>query len=178
MDTTNTAPGALFTALQDLVACPRCGGALAFDPPEVRCVGCGARHPQRRADCLDLMPIEAGLSDDEWAARQQEMEKWYAELVDAPWSRSCFTNDYGPFSAILKSYTGTVLDLGGGAGVTRHYLRPDVRYMVVDPSLMWLGAEWATLADEFSCLAGPPPFVRGTGEALPVRSRAFDVVLA
>ena len=124
------------------------------------------------------MPIEEKPSGDEWAARQHEMENWYGELVDAPWSRTCFTNDYGPFRSILESYTGTVLDLGGGAGVTRHYLREDTRYLVVHPSLMWLGAEWATLADEFSCLAAPPAFVRGTGESLPVRSHAFDVVLA
>ena len=124
------------------------------------------------------MPIEDAPSGVEWAARQQEMEKWYDELLDAPWSRSCFTNDYGPFRSILESYTGTVLDLGGGAGVTREYLRADVRYLVVDPSLMWLRGEWTTLADELSCLATPPAFVRGTGESLPVRSRAFDVVLA
>ena len=178
VNTMDTGPDTLFTALQDLVACPRCGSALAFDPPDIRCIGCGARHPQRRADCVDLMPIEEVPSGDEWAARQQEMEKWYVELVDKDWSRPCFTNDYGPFRSILETYTGTVLDLGGGAGVTRHYLRADVRYVVVDPSLMWLGGEWTLLADEFPSLATPPAFVRGTGESLPVRSRALDVVLA
>jgi SAM-dependent methyltransferase len=174
---TGVAPGALFTALQDLVACPRCGSALAFDPPDIRCVGCDARHPQQRDDCLDLMPSDEAPSGDAWAARQQEMETWYREMVATDWSRACFTNDYSPFHSILGAYTGTVLDLGGGAGVTRHYLRAGTRYVVVDPSLMWLDAEWATLADEFSCLATPPAFVRGTGEALPVRSGAFDVVL-
>lgn len=178
VDTMDVGPKTLFTTLQDLLACPQCGSALTFDPPDIRCTGCGARHPQRRADCLDLMPIEETLSGVEWAARQQEMEKWYVELVDKNWSRSCFTNDYGPFRSILQTYTGTVLDLGGGAGVTRHYLRADVRYVVVDPSLMWLGGEWTTLADQFPSLAAPPAFVRGTGEALPVRSRALDVVLA
>jgi SAM-dependent methyltransferase len=177
-DTLGVGPGRLFAALQDLVACPRCGNVLAFDPPDIRCAGCGARHQQRRADCLDLMPIEEMPAGEEWATRQQEMERWYIDMVDTDWSRACFTNDYGPFRSILGAYTGTVLDLGGGAGVTRDYLRPDARYVVVDPSLMWLGAEWATLADEFPSLAGSPPFVRGTGEALPVRSGAFDVVLA
>jgi SAM-dependent methyltransferase len=168
-------PDALFTALGDLLACPQCGSALTFDPPDIRCAGCGARHPQRRADCIDLMPREDGPS---WAARQREMEKWYGEMIDTDWSRACFTNDYDPYRHILGAYSGTVLDLGGGAGVTRHYLPHDARYLVVEPSLMWLGAEWATLADEFPCLAERPAFVRGTGEALPVRERTFDVVLA
>ena len=106
------------------------------------------------------------------------MEKWYGEMVDTDWSRACFTDDYEPYRHILGAYSGTVLDLGGGAGVTRHYLPQDARYLVVEPSLMWLGAEWATLADEFPCLAACPAFVRGTGEALPLRERTFDVVLA
>jgi SAM-dependent methyltransferase len=168
---------ALFAALQDLVACPRCASPLTFDPPDLRCVACGACYPQRRADCLDLMPREVA-SEGDWAARQQEMEQWYVEMADTDWSRACFTNDYGPFASILGSYAGTVLDLGGGAGVTRQYLPAGTRYVVVDPSLMWLGTQWAMLADEFPCLATPPAFVRGIGEALPVRSRAFDVVLA
>jgi SAM-dependent methyltransferase len=170
--------GTLFTALRDLVACPRCASALAFDPPDIRCVACEARYPQQRVECLDLMPREDASPGDAWATRQQEMEKWYVEMLDTDWSRACFTNDYGPFRSILGSYTGTVLDLGGGAGVTRHYLSAGTRYVVVDPSVMWLGTQWATLADEFPSLATPPAFVRGTGEALPVHSRVFDVVLA
>lgn len=170
--------GTLFTALRDVVGCPRCGGALTFDPPDIRCGACDARYPQHRDDCLDLMPREDAPAHDEWATRQQEMEQWYVDMVDTDWSRACFTHDYGPFASLLASYAGTVLDLGGGAGVTRQYLAAGTRYVVVDPSLMWLSAKWATLADEFPCLATPPAFVRGTGEALPVRSHAFDVVLA
>jgi len=172
------APGALFTELQDLLACPQCGSDLALDAPDIRCVGCGACYPQRRADCVELMPGGESPSGDDWVTRQREMEKWYGDMVDTDWSRACFTNDYAPFRSILGAYSGTVLDLGGGAGVTRHYLRPDARYVVVDPSLMWLGAEWATLADEFPDLATPAAFVHAAGETLPVRSRAFDVVLA
>ena len=55
VDTMDVGPKTLFTTLQDLLACPQCGSALTFDPPDIRCTGCGARHPQRRADCLDLM---------------------------------------------------------------------------------------------------------------------------
>lgn len=170
--------GGLFAALQDLVGCPRCGSTLTVDAPDIRCVSCDARYPQYRDDCLDFILREDAPADDEWATRQQEMEQWYVDMVDTDWSRACFTHDYGPFASILASYTGTILDLGGGAGVTRQYLAAGTRYLVVDPSLMWLSAKWATLADEFPCLATPPAFVRGTGEALPVRSRAFDVVLA
>jgi SAM-dependent methyltransferase len=170
--------GGLFTALQDLIGCARCASALTCDAPYIRCVACDARYPQQRADCVDLMPSDDGPGADDWATRQEDMEKWYEDMVDTDWSRACFTHDYGPFASILASYTGTVLDLGGGAGVTRQYLAADTRYLVVDPSLMWLSAKWTTLGDAFSCLATPPAFVRGTGEALPVRSRTIDVVLA
>jgi SAM-dependent methyltransferase len=170
--------GALFTALRDLVGCPRCAGALTSDLPDIRCVACDARYPQHRDDCVDLMPRDDAPTAGEWATRQQEMEQWYEDMVDTDWSRACFTHDYAPFASLLASYTGTVLDLGGGAGVTRQFLSAETRYLVVDPSLMWLSAKWATLADAFSCLATPPAFVRGTGEALPIRSRAVDVVLA
>jgi SAM-dependent methyltransferase len=107
------------------------------------------------------------------------MEAWYEDLsADSTAAYWCFTNDYGPFADLLATFCGTVLDLGGGNGVTRHYLRPDVRYVVVDPSFDWLGPGWAPMAESFPCLATPPPFVRGIGEQLPFRAGAFDAVLA
>lgn len=166
-----------FAALRDVLACPRCEGALSLEPPVVRCRGCGAAYPQGRDDAVRLL-LPDDPAGEEWAARQAAMEAWYRDMAGSDWSRACFTNDYGPFAPLLAGYTGAVLDLGGGAGVTRHYLPACSRYVVVDPSLMWLGAEWSALADTFPCLATPPAYVQGTGEALPLRSAAFDVVLA
>lgn len=179
MSVSTSGLNARFAELRDLLACPRCTGQLALRTPLIRCDGCGAEYPQERDDCVDLLVPEAlGASERDWAARQEEMEAWYRDMVRSDWSRACFANDYGPFASILQRYEGTILDLGGGAGVTRHYLPSQARYVVVDPSTMWLGGEWGSLADQFPCLAAPPAFVHGNGEALPFRSGAFDVVLA
>ena len=107
------------------------------------------------------------------------MEAWYEDLsADAAWAASCFENDYEPFADLLATYSGTVLDLGGGNGVTRHYLLEIPRYVVLDPSLDWLGPVWGTITPQFPCLATPPPFVRGVGEHLPFHDEAFDAVLS
>lgn len=173
------APGSVFAELEDLLACPGCQGALELRASVIRCAACGGEYPQLRDDCVSMLSREQqdGI-DPDWAARQREMEAWYRDMVGSDWSRACLAGDYGPFAPVLARYAGTVLDLGGGAGVTRHYLGAGPRYVVVDPSVMWLGAEWAALADEFPCLAEPPAFVQGTGESLPFRRGAFDVVLA
>jgi SAM-dependent methyltransferase len=107
------------------------------------------------------------------------MEEWYHRLADSPQSAAgCFTSDYVPFGGLLGSLSGTVLDLGGGNGVARHYLPARVRYVVVDPSLEWLGSEWAPVGEWFPCLASRPYFVQGVGERLPFRAHAFDAVLS
>jgi SAM-dependent methyltransferase len=180
MTTSQRGAAAVFGEVEDLLACPRCAGSLAWRPPVIRCTACEVEFRQTRDDCVDLLASEAAVGESEpgWADRQQEMEAWYRDMVGTDWSRACFANDYGPFAPLLERYAGTILDLGGGVGVTRHFLRAHSRYVVVDPSTMWLGAEWGTLADAFPCLATPPAFVRGTGEALPFRRGVFDVVLA
>ena len=107
------------------------------------------------------------------------MEAWYDDLIrHEDRAVHCFTSDYGPFADRLRTFGGTVLDLGGGCGVTRHWLPHGVRYVVLDPSTDWLTLPWATLAHRFPCLAAPPAFVRGVGEHLPFRDGVFDTVLA
>jgi ubiquinone/menaquinone biosynthesis C-methylase UbiE len=69
------------------------------------------------------------------------------------------------------------LDIGGGAGITRHYLPADVEYLVCDPSTDWLRPEWSSIQGAFPCLATPPELVRAVGEYLPFRSESFDAVL-
>jgi len=117
--------------------------------------------------------------DSTWTTRQQEMEAWYQHLIARPRRAvRCFTDDYGPYSSLLHNLSGTVLDIGGGNGILRHYLRDDVRYIVLDPSVEWLRSEWAALANGFPCLKTKPPFIQGVGEYLPFAAGCFDAVLA
>jgi SAM-dependent methyltransferase len=167
-----------WAGLEDVLASPCCTGSLHATPGSLRCADCGRVYPQERADCVDLLPPDPRGANGGWLARQRQMEAWYRDMVTTDWARACLTRDYEPFRELLADYRGTVLDLGGGAGITRHYLRSAGRYIVVDPSLLWLEPDWGGLADAFPCLSSRPPYVRGVGEHLPFRSGCFDTVLA
>jgi SAM-dependent methyltransferase len=106
------------------------------------------------------------------------MENWYRDLVANNGAVACFQIDYGPFASMLATYTGRIVDIGGGIGVARHFLTAAADYVVVDPSLTWLSLDWTIPSCEFPCLASPPCFVRGVGEQLPFRDGTFDSALA
>jgi SAM-dependent methyltransferase len=166
--------------VEDLLVCPVCKGKLDFSPGIILCDSCNLRFHQSSDSYFDLLPYE--LLEDEveqWKHRQQEMEKWYEDLVARPiQANELFLSDYAPYAPLLSKLSGIILDLGGGVGIVRHYLLRDVQYIVIDPSLSWLGQEWTRLADRFPCLATSPPFVRGIGEYLPFPAHTFDGVLA
>ena len=165
---------------RSLLACPLCKDALAAGPGLLRCLACGEAYPQARDDCLDLLPRRLRDEDrTDWERRQDEMEESYRELLrDPDLTVLGYRNDYGPFAPLLTGYDGQVLDVGGGNGVARHYLPAQAKYVVVDPSLDWLRPEWGVIAHAFPCLRQAPCFVRGAGEYLPFRSRAFDAALS
>jgi ubiquinone/menaquinone biosynthesis C-methylase UbiE len=107
------------------------------------------------------------------------METWYKDLIANPKrAHDCFVHDYNPIASILATLSGMVLDVGGGIGLVRHYLPRGTEYIVIDPSLQWLMAEWSSLSEHFPCLKNLPNFVRGIGEYLPFPARRFDTVLA
>jgi SAM-dependent methyltransferase len=97
--------------------------------------------------------------------------------VISPPTEKCFKQDYEPYSSILATFRGRVVDIGGGAGVARHYLPPATEYLVADPSLTWQSSRWSCLAGQFLCLANAPNFVRAVGEFLPFPDGSFDAAL-
>ncbi|MDQ4077911.1 MAG: class I SAM-dependent methyltransferase [Chloroflexota bacterium] len=107
------------------------------------------------------------------------MEEWYDDLIThSAHARDCFLSDYTPFTSFLATLEGTVLDIGGGIGIVRHYLPDGIRYITVEPSLSWLSMEWTPLAEYFPCLCSEPSFVRGVGEYLPFASNSVNAILA
>jgi len=167
-------------SLQHFFVCPVCKGRLYFSPTVVSCAVCGLAFVQSQHDCLDLLPD--GVTDNDrsdWGPRQQGMEEWYRDLLThQQWAVDCFSHDYHPYSSLLATLTGAVLDIGGGNGIVRHYLPESTRYIVIEPSLTWLGKEWETMAGTFPCVKARPWFVRGVGEYLPFPANCFDAVLA
>ena len=103
-----------------------------------------------------------------WDERQHKMEDWYRNLfADDEEARSCFTHDYRPYAPLLTTFSGKILDLGGGAGITRNFLPLEARYVIVEPSLSWLRSEWKqVLGLNSDLLLDPAYFVRAVGEYL------------
>lgn len=106
------------------------------------------------------------------------MERSYEDLRRDPAEAArAFAYDYAPLAGYLGSLRGRVLDIGGGLGVTRHWLGPDVRYTLVEPSASWTASRWSALTATFPCLLQPPAQARAVGEELPFADRTFDAVL-
>ena len=153
-----------------ILVCPVCQGELCFSPSLVHCSVCSCEFPQDEGGgCYNLLPNSFATEGRTlWRNRLLEMERWYGDLVSSPrQTENCFKQDYEPYSSILATFRGRVLDIGGGAGVARHYLPPATEYLVADPSLTWQSSRWSCLVGQFPCLANAPNFVRAVGEFLP-----------
>lgn len=112
-------------------------------------------------------------------SRLATMESWYEELAASDLKQEHFLEEYAPHRLYLQSLAGAVVDIGGGAGIAARFLRPDVRYVVVDPSETWRSPQWLEFGKSFRGGAGPEPqFVAAPGEALPFPDRHFDVALS
>jgi SAM-dependent methyltransferase len=106
------------------------------------------------------------------------MEREYDALLDdGDHAALAFENDYRGIVEILRACAGRVADIGGGIGVTRHWLPGGVRYVLVEPSEMWRDRRWQRHAGRFPCLAEPAVAVRAVAEALPFAAASFDAVL-
>jgi SAM-dependent methyltransferase len=166
---------------EPLLVCPMCKGELEHSADVIACRTCGARFFQADPAFVNLLPDQlAAYSPTEagWSARQEEMNAWYENLISAPSNAvKCFDNDYSPYAPIFAQLRGRVIDIGGGAGVSRHYLPNASSYVVVDPSLTWLAADWRTISQSFPCMERAPRFIRALGEYLPFPAASFDVAL-
>lgn len=167
------------TPALELLACPRCGGALTGHEDSVTCSECGGSWP-RRDGYIDFLtddtPVRLGSG---WRERQEEVVGWYAQFHSTQSNLiSCLQNDYESVAEMLASASGRVLDLGGGMGVTRDYLPDGVEYVTLDPSVEWLSPSWDEIGRRFPSLTEEMAFVRGVGESLPFRDAAFDTVIS
>jgi ubiquinone/menaquinone biosynthesis C-methylase UbiE len=113
------------------------------------------------------------------ASSPERMEEWYADFTrDPDEAHRCLSYDYEPLAGRLAALEGEVLDVGGGMDLTRHFLSPEARYTVVDPSSAWLSSRWHDVTRLFPEPVTPARYVRGVGERLPFRTAAIDAVVA
>ena len=103
----------------------------------------------------------------------------YRDLItDPPQAARAYHHDFDSYVTQLRAYSGRLLDIGGGNGLVRHFLAPEVDYISLDPSAEWLEEGWDVLGEDFPCLRQPLQFVRGVAEHVPFADGFFDGVLA
>ena len=118
------------------------------------------------------------MTDSSWSVRQAWMERDYlAQLENGHALAEGFENDFRHIAHLLQEYRGRILDVGGGSGIARQWLPPDVEYLLLEPTPMWRDQRWLRLADRFPCLAQPCRQVRAFAEALPFPDGSFDGAL-
>ena len=113
-----------------------------------------------------------------YQARLELMEDWYRQLVQMDEREQILLQDYAPHEQYLQSLSGSVIDIGGGAGIAARFLQPDVTYVVADPSEVWDSPDWMDFSRKFRGSGPEPQFVKANGEELPFPDAHFDAALA
>ena len=116
--------------------------------------------------------------DTGYRSRLGVMEDWYRDFLRSADREDVLLRDFAPHRAYLESLSGSVVDIGGGAGLPARFLRRDVDYVVVDPSRIWSSPEWAELGERFRQSGPEPKFVDAPGEKLPFAEGEFDAALS
>ena len=80
--------------------------------------------------------------DKDYCSRLDLMEHWYGDFLRSEDREQVLLRDFSPHAAYLATLRGSVIDIGGGAGLPARFLRPDLNYVVVDPSRIWTSPEW------------------------------------
>ena len=74
--------------------------------------------------------------------RLQKMESWYDDLLSGHGCADHLLHDYEPHREFLRSLRGSIVDIGGGAGIAARFMHPGVSYTVVEPQDFWRSSRW------------------------------------
>jgi SAM-dependent methyltransferase len=181
--------------IADFVACPACKGSVALsgasfqaetnyiESGRLHCVACGKEYPIRRGvPALLFLPEPNELPQDDdpelswerWQQALEEYKKWNYEDYNLAQAKM-FKFGLDQFFEAVR-IKGSVLDVGGGDGVVKHWLKRCL-YMVVEPDerkAFFPHPFFRLMYDDY---CNPFPFVQGVGESLPIQSDSFDNVL-
>lgn len=131
----------------------------------------GTCHPSSRNR-------QGWIVDTGYRSRLGLMEDWYRDFLRSEDSEAILVRDYAPHRSYLEGLSGSVVDIGGGAGLPARFLRPEVTYVVVEPSRIWRSPDWIALAKRFRLSGAEPTFVEAAGEELPFADSEFDSALS
>jgi ubiquinone/menaquinone biosynthesis C-methylase UbiE len=132
-------------------------------------------------NCIDFrfLPYETTAEQNLWLHGQIDYEKWNKEK----WifnSRDVLVAERNTLNEIYESteFGASVLDVGGGCGLLKHFLPQTTKYLIVDPyakALTDIGRA-SELHAVYPFLKEPINFVCGDAEFLPIAKNTFDTV--
>ena len=178
----------------NILRCPLCKGILEATNSEFVCKSCAGKYPSRdicqgktKEKVFDFrihrpsycMP--SGIAD--WSAVQKDYEDGYFERYAKQDNLSVYSDEVDSLKEIYAkefNIDGKVLDIGGGEGKLRQFLRKNSRslYISVDPLINGsqnLGLR-PNLMKIYPCLSEPCNFLACHAENLPFAKNTFDFV--
>lgn len=166
-----------------MLCCPLCKADLGRCPDAYLCQACGTRYPKNGiSDFRVIGPDYArSVAQAQWAEGQKEFEQFAADVARCD-STEFYLAEIDSVTEIytqdFPSFYGTLLDVGGGRGTLRHFLNPEMRYLVIDPHInAFDGLELhPNLLKAYPFLTQPCNFLAGFAEQLPILSKQFDFV--
>jgi ubiquinone/menaquinone biosynthesis C-methylase UbiE len=114
-----------------------------------------------------------------WKAGQKFYEKWLEK------GEVSYLNNEPDFEKIkllekpvYKNFNlrGNILDIGGGVGTLREFLKPNDKYLCIDPHYNSLKNVPKKKVEAYKCLKNKFNFIIGFAEFLPIRHSIFDFV--
>lgn len=161
-------------------ACPKCQRALRDDTTCLTCDGCGTRFSTALGfPDFRIENLQGDVLLHEWAKSQASYER-SEEPIDVA---AALANINGCREVYLRlpPISGRFLDVGGGYGLVRHFLPPNVEYLSIDP---WTGtmhqahklSQDSDYVRHFPYMNEPFAFVCGFAERLPFGPQTFDWV--
>lgn len=146
-------------ALDDVLACPRCGGGVSTDP--LVCTGCGHRYARNSSGFAELVADDAVASVD---------------VIDMAYAADQYDAETGLYERYLRPYLEsigprTVIDVGCGMGRAVTLMAND-GYQAFGVDVPHVAPLWAAYKNDTS------RFVSGDATSLPLRGGVFDVVLS
>ena len=166
-----------------MLCCPICKALLESAENEFLCKQCGSNFLNRNGIWdFRVFPPDYCLPSvlREWRKAQDKYESLPAKLAQ-------LTNEeqeeiyFSEIDSVKEIYTqefnisGKVIDVGGGQGRLRHFLKDSSQYISVDPFLdVFQGLESKpSLTKAYPCLSNPCNFLCCHAERLPFSSGSF-----
>lgn len=167
-----------------MLCCPLCKAKIESYLTGYKCYDCGTQFPKRDG-IPDFRVMGSDYSRSVAQSRWTEGQRGYEQFAVNIARQDSYKFYLAEIDSVVDIYTrdfpsfyGTLLDVGGGIGTLRHFLSPEVSYLVIDPHInAFDGLEFhPNLLKAYPFLTQPCNFLAGFAERLPLLSKQFDFI--